>query len=192
MRRARPLNFAMRSSITLRSVTPAGCARLGTHARNGWNRSRLVSYSRFNSAIGSAWSSTRRSEERILLGGVDQQRGALLAALVAAGVLACRECCQQPLRKWQSGTRLIGRGSLVDDLRPCEHVARDGKSRAGHVTAPRDASAARVGRGAAQCVDGVELARFAAVVRGRDKAHDLGRRHALRQESRARGGRTWD
>ena len=48
------------ASIAARSVTPAGRARLGRQATNGWNRSRLVSYSRPSSATGSAWSSTRR------------------------------------------------------------------------------------------------------------------------------------
>ena len=48
------LKRATSASITARSVMPAGRARLGRQAANGWKRSRLFSYRRRNSPIGSS------------------------------------------------------------------------------------------------------------------------------------------
>ena len=76
------------ASITARSVMPAGSSRLGRNARKCTQRSRLTASSRaqFGERIGVVVDA--QVERRILLGGVDQQRGRLLAALVAARGLA--------------------------------------------------------------------------------------------------------
>ncbi len=150
---------AMFASITARSVMPAGLARDGTQARNGWKRSRLVSVQaaqlgdRFGVIVDA------QIEERILLGGDDEQRGRLLAALVAARGLAGGERRQQALGERQPRARVVDARRFGEHLRARQHVAGDGILVAGDVAAPVDAGAAGVRGRAALAIDHVQLPR---------------------------------
>ncbi len=121
-------------------------------------------------------------EERIVLGGVDKERCALLAALVAAGSLARFHRGHQPLGEGERVRRLVGAHGLVHDLRAREHVARDRKAAARSMAAPFDAMGAGVRGSPPRRVDHLELAhRAAAVGLGEAAHHVLGRRAGIEE-----------
>src|SRR6185436_4308387 len=82
-------------------------------------------------------------EERIFLGGVDEQRCGLLAALVAARRLACREGAHEALAERPPGFAERARGFL-QPRSAGQHVPRDGKALTRQVPAPVDARLAGV------------------------------------------------
>src|SRR5438270_5069356 len=55
-----------------------------------------------------------QAELGVLLGGVDEEGGRLLAAFIAARCLACLERSNEPLRKWKIAVALIGALRFAD------------------------------------------------------------------------------
>ena len=123
------MRAAMPASITARSVIPAGFFRLGRYFRKCTQRSRLTASSRSSSARGSVWSSTRRSSVGPFLFAVNQKRGRLLAALVAASRFARAHRRDQALRKRQLGVGDIGFRGVVQHPRRLPAYCRQSKSR---------------------------------------------------------------
>ena len=126
-----------------------------------------------------------QADRRIFLGGPDDERGGLLAALVAALGFARLHGGDQPAHE-----RLLGRCLECvrgggDHVGPGKHVARNRDARAHHVAAPIDAARAGVHRDAAVRVMHVKLAQLGAYI-GLDQVieHRL-RRHALAQQPHA-------
>ena len=77
---------------------------------------------------------------------VDQQRGRLLAALVAARRFARLHGGDQPARERQRRVGAIGGGGVVEHARPGQHVAGEREALARDVPAPIDAGLRRYGR----------------------------------------------
>ena len=124
---------------------------------------------------------------------VDQQRGRLLAALVAAGGFAGLHRRDQPLREGQ-GWRWRRRRCAVSSSTAGagQHVAGDRKAVALDVPAPVDAVAPRMGGDAAAGVHDVKLPALAAGVGGDQRVDDLARRFALRAAASRRRCRNRD
>src|SRR5688572_5948686 len=97
-------------------------------------------------------------EERIALARVNEQRGRLLASLVAARLLAGGERGDEPQRKRNARVGFVGPRRRGDDLRPGEHVPRDRIVHTLDVAAPLDALRTGVGRRVAVAIDDVKLA----------------------------------
>ena len=141
---------AMPASITARSITPTRIAP----ARQ--------EFGEMHPALAADRFEPRKLGERIgvvvdaqveigpLLLAVDQQRGRLLAALVAARGLARLQRGDQPARERQRGVRRVGLRGLGDHRGTGQHVAGDREVLAGRVAAPVDAGLAGVRRDAAR------------------------------------------
>ena len=85
-------------------------------------------------------------EKRVCLGGADQQRRRLLAALVAARGLAGLHRRDQSFGEGQIAARVVGLRRILDHLGAGQHVARDRKAVAGDLPAPLDALRRRCAR----------------------------------------------
>src|SRR5436190_6595709 len=127
-----------------------------------------------------------QAELWILLTRIDQERGRLLAALVAAGGFAGLERGNQPFAECARRGLIRTRG-FADDSLVREHVAGDGITIARHGAAPVDALTSGVLAEAAVGIDDVQLALLAAFVGCGEALHHLGCRHAGPQERKALG-----
>src|SRR5262249_50897583 len=104
---------------------------------------------------------------------MDQERGRLPAALVAAGRFARAHRRNQPSREGEAFIGDIGFGGFVQDLRAREHVAGERKAVARKMSAPVDALLPGEGRDAACCIQDVELPGLATWVSPGERADDV-------------------
>src|SRR5688572_1466824 len=120
-------------------------------------------------------------ELRVLLGRVDEKRGRLLAALVAAGRLAGFERTDQSFGKVLPGSTIGARG-LLDHALVGEHVPRNRKVLACDRARPIYASGPSVLADAPGGIDDMELAMLAPFIGRGEALDDFRRRNAGAQE----------
>src|SRR5258706_1159434 len=120
----------------------------------------------------------------VLLGRMDEERGRLLAALVAAGGLARFQRRDEAFSERFPGLLISARG-FPDDALVGEHVACHRIAIARERAAPVDALLPGVLADHAACVDDMELALLATFVRRDEAFHGLGCTHAGAQELEA-------
>ena len=157
---------AISCSIKPRSVMPTGSRRFGRTAPE--RHPALPAYAFKPLEFGERFGVIVNAQVEIgpVFLAINQQRGRLLAALVAAGGFARPHRRDQPARKRQGRIGEIGCRGVVEYARPRKHVAGDGKPVAMDMAVPLNAGRPGMGGDAAACVDDMELTMVAPGIGG--------------------------